>query len=228
MKKSMGIILAAAAAVTASVPVFAHGGTHGGPPASLSLPSQATASHSAQSGPPSSLPSQASGHSSHGGPPSNLPSQAAQGQANRPSGHGQSASVLAAVQQLHQYRTEIQAERQTFAANMKTMGQALNQAVQAGNPGAISTVTSELKTIVTALAQAVRSYHAGLTSLSATSTAGGSASAPAGLTNAVAMFKAESTALATANTDLTQLIAQLSASGGTQSTSPSSSASSSP
>lgn len=194
MRKSISILLSVAGLTAVSVPAFAHGGGHGRP-SSISLPSQAAVAVSA------------SANGSSSGRPSSLPSQALAAKSHATS-HGKSGSVATEIKTLHQYRSEIQAQRQTFAANMKTLGQALNQAVQSGNTGAVSTATGKLKTIVTTLAQAVKDYHAGLKSSSTTSTT--SSTSPKGLTAAISMFQAEYTALKTANTDLTQLIAQVS------------------
>ncbi|MCY0865773.1 MAG: hypothetical protein OWQ57_12535 [Sulfobacillus sp.] len=191
--------LAAAASLVVAWPVWAHGHQ----PTNRPAPAQTTAPV---------LPTGASNvPASAGVTPSTTPGAPHTPPVSHPHPGGKSATVQSEVQQLHALQQKVQAARQAYVAAIRQYLKTLSSSLAGGQTGTLQTAVQQLKVINTTLAQAVKTEHA------AQSSPGG------GLTQVLAKFQAELTALTTATNQVEALTANLGqgAAGGSPSTSPS-------
>jgi hypothetical protein len=129
----------------------------------------------------------------------------AHGQASSHS-HGASSQVLQDVQKLRTIQGQVQAARQQYVAAVKTYLHTLAQSLSKGSSSSMQQALSQLQTINTTLAHAVQTEMIAEKAHASTN----SHSGPSALSNVIAKFQAELTALEQATTQVQSLTAQLS------------------
>ncbi len=120
--------------------------------------------------------------------------------------HGASSQILQDVQQLRTIQGQVHAARQQYVAAVKTYLHTLSQSLSTGSTSSMQQALSQLQTINTTLGHAVQTEMTAEKAHASTN----SHSGPAALSNVVAKFHAELTALQQATTQVQSLTAQIS------------------